>query len=142
MFCGDYITSCDHFMEIMIFLAHAVWTPPVTSNGVSHGAQVQYLDRIAKLVFLIATQWRSHRPTLKVDQYQSKNGGFFFRFADHRSCELLIASEMFCLSMLEYSLSRTGAHCPNSNDSDKDYDTAQTDYRLFAISFERKSGIP
>ncbi|KAH6595690.1 hypothetical protein BASA50_005664, partial [Batrachochytrium salamandrivorans] len=71
-----------------------------------------------------------------------KERGFFFRFADHRSCELLIAFEVFCLSMLEYFLNRTGAHCPNSNDSDKDYYTAQTDYRLFAISLERKSGIP
>ncbi|KAH6589340.1 hypothetical protein BASA50_010086 [Batrachochytrium salamandrivorans] len=126
----------------MIFLAHAVCDPPVTSNGIHHGAQVQYLDRIVKLVFLMVTQWRSHRPTLKVDQYQSKNGLFFSRFADHRSCELLIAFEVFCLSMLEYFLNRAGAHCPNSNDSDKDYYTAQTDYRLFAISLERKSGIP
>ncbi|KAH9251461.1 hypothetical protein BASA81_010626 [Batrachochytrium salamandrivorans] len=98
----------------MIFLAHAVWDPPVTSNGIHHGAQVQYLDRIVKLVFLMVTQWRSHRPTLKVDQYQSKNGLFFSRFADHRSCKLLIAFEVFCLSMLEYFLNRAGAHFPNS----------------------------
>ncbi|KAH6595992.1 hypothetical protein BASA50_005465 [Batrachochytrium salamandrivorans] len=65
----------------------------ITSNGIPHGAQVQYLDRIAKLVFLTVTQWRSHQHTLKVDQYQSNNGLFFSRFADHRSCELLIASE-------------------------------------------------
>ncbi|KAH6597665.1 hypothetical protein BASA50_004271 [Batrachochytrium salamandrivorans] len=77
MFCGDYITSCDHFMETNDIPGPCSLGSSITSNGIHHGAQVQYLDRIAELVFLMVTQWRSHRPALKVDQYQSKNGLFF-----------------------------------------------------------------
>ncbi|KAH9263380.1 hypothetical protein BASA83_013245 [Batrachochytrium salamandrivorans] len=92
----------------MIFLAHAVWAPPVTSNGIHHGAQVQYLDRIAKLVFLngdtmaLASTYSKSRPI------SVKERVVFFRFADHRSCELLIAFELCGMTFCHVSEIKSG----------------------------------
>ncbi|KAH9271781.1 hypothetical protein BASA83_005881 [Batrachochytrium salamandrivorans] len=44
--------------------------------------------------------------------------------------------------MLEYFLNLTDVHCPNSNDSDKDYYTAQTDYRLLQFRLSGKAVSP
>ncbi|KAH9269764.1 hypothetical protein BASA83_008240 [Batrachochytrium salamandrivorans] len=142
MFCGDYITSCDHFMEIndipgpcsLGSSSYEQWNSSRRSSAIPRpDCETCFLngDTMA-----LASTYSKSRPI------SVKERVVFFDSQTIDSCELLIASEVFCLSMLEYFLNRTGAHCPNSNDSDKDYYTAQTDYRLLQFRLSGKAGIP